>query len=88
MDDGSEFVSHNFLCFGMAKIDIFGSLFCEGDCPEDSGLIVVLDDRGIGCFGHTEVGGAMLDMEKLEETFVGGHDLGLAGDLWGSFPAD
>ena len=88
MDNGGVAVSHNFADFGVAEVDVFDSFVGEGGRPGDGSLIFIVDDRGVGCFGHTKVGGAMLYVEKLEEAFVGGHDLGLAGALRGSVLAD
>ena len=88
VDDGGVVVSHNFADFGLAQVDVFDSFVGDGGRPGYGGLIFVVDDCGVGRFGHTEVGGAMLDVEKFEEALIGDHDLGLTGALCGSVLAD
>ena len=88
VDYGGVAVSHNLADFGLAKVDVLDSFVGDGGCPGDGGLIVVVDDRGVGRFGHTKVGGTMFDVEKFEEAFGGGHDLSFTGALWGPVLAD
>ena len=77
--DGDPAVGMNFADLVLPEIDVLDPLVGDRGGPVDGALIVVVDSGGGGDVGHTEIFGAVADVDDLGDACVRRDDLSLAG---------
>ena len=70
------------------KIDMFGTLVCEGSGPIYAGLVVVVNVCALRCVNHVEIEGTIFDCLQILDAFVSSDNFGLTRVLSCLFLSD